>query len=163
MTTTTKAVLITAGILLISATAVFAFRKKKPVSDAIKKVGSIVWPEGATESSALNEDGTDVMKSGTSGRYVEQLQGALNDLHKAAVYINNNCNSIKWAVFTKWQPTGDGNILPVTGTFDSKTAAVSQLYLNRQEVDLEFLELLKKKISAYKGGDKCVYPLGISV
>lgn len=161
MTKTTKIVLIVSTLLLASAGAVFAFRKKKPVQKAIKKVGSIIWPEGLSDSEALTETGADHIAQGDKGRYVEQLQDALNEIHKASGYINKNCN-VKWGYFSQLPTKSDGTILTVTGEFDANTANVSQFYLNRKEVDLEYLAMIKKKVAAYKAGsDKCVYPLGI--
>jgi hypothetical protein len=153
MTKTTKIILITTGILLAATGTVFAFRKKKPVQKAIKKVGSIIWPEGATDSEPLTESGESSIKLGSSGRYVEQLQTALNEIHTAALYINNNCNSAKWQVYP-------GGLVPVTGKYDDKTNAAAKFYFGgKQEIDLSFLAMIREKISAYKSGNKCIYPL----
>jgi hypothetical protein len=161
MTPKIKIVLITAGVLLVSTTAVFAFRKKKPVAKAIKKVGSIIWPEGADSSEPTTETGDTTIKLGSTGRYVEQLQNALNDIHKAALYMNKNCNMDKWATYPGPAVSSQGDILNVSGTFDANTQAATKFYLYRTEVDLDYLAMIKKKIDKQKANnDVCVYPLG---
>lgn len=154
MTATTKKILILSGILLAAAGVVYALRKKPVVKKAIGKilVGS---------SEPTTDEGETSIKQGSSGRYVEQLQDFLNDLHKATAQIRQSCGTV-WGYYTATPTKSNGDILTVTGDFDSKTAAVSQFYLNRQEIDLYDLARFKDKMSQWKtASDKCVYPLSM--
>jgi peptidoglycan hydrolase-like protein with peptidoglycan-binding domain len=161
MTKTKKIVLISTALLLAGAGTVFATRKKKPVAKVIKKVAAIIWPAGADSSEPVTEEGETSIKLGSSGRYVEQLQAALNDIHKAATYIKNNCEAF-YASYKVTPINSAGDILVVNGNFDKNTENASQFYLNRKEVDLSFLSLIRQKISKrYSDGDLCILPTGV--
>lgn len=143
----TKGTKILIGVVAtLGVTALFAFHKKSKA--VVKKVGKLV----IGDSSIGTPDNADLKKGSTDAQHVMQLQQALNQIHAAAQYINSKCGGIKWAVYP-------GGTLPVNGSFDSNTAAASQFYLNRQEVDLDYLNSIREKLSKYQAGDKCKYPL----
>lgn len=132
-------VLAAAGLLL-------AFTKKgKKIT---KKVGKLVLPDSFTST----PEGESLKKGSADEQHVMQLQQVLNSIHAAAQYINKTCGTMQWGVFP-------GGLADVSGTFDDKTAQMSQFYLNRQEVDLDYLDEVREKIRKYNAGDKCKYPL----
>jgi hypothetical protein len=149
-----KIAMITAGLLLTSIAAYAIFKKQKPADKKLKSTVVADSPE------ILDESGSATIKQGSAGRYVSQLQEALNSLHKAVVYINTYCGNF-WPKFNQWNAGDDGNILAVTGIFDAQTAAVCQFYLYRQEVDLDYLQMINDKIKKYNGGNKCIHPLSL--
>lgn len=143
MTTGTKILISTiAGIGIIS---LFAFRKK--VVPAVKKVGKLFIADSSTTTA---DDGI-LKKGSTDEQHIEQLQAALNEIHNAAKYITASCNV--------WWPINAAGILQENGVFDDRTATACQFYLNRKEVDLDYLNDIRNKLSAYRAGDKCKYPL----
>lgn len=155
MTTTTKKILLVSAILLGAAGAIYAFRKSPKVKKLVGKLS-------LSDSEPTTDEGESSIKQGSSGRYVEQLQDFLNDLHKATAQIKKNCGT-PWGYFTAWPSKSNGDILEVTGSFDDKTAQVTQFYIARKEVDLYDLANLKAKMSKWKtASDKCVYPLAIN-
>ena len=160
MTKSAKIATITAVLLLAGAGVAYAFRKKKPVAAVKKLVGSIIWPDEIGGTQVTTEDGSTVLKQGSKNQYVEQLKDALNDIHKAVAYINGNC-SMKWAYFNKLPTSSSGNILTPNDSFDSTTAQVAQFYLNRSEVELDYLNEIREKIAKWKKGNKCIYPLSV--
>jgi len=150
---TKKAILITCVILVAGAGVAYAFRNKKAIKG--KKATLDVGPvEIGQVDNTLRQGSEDE-------QHVTQLQEVLNVLHKAAKYINTNCGGIKWGYMAG--SNTDGSIVKENGVFDVKTANASQYYLNRREVELEYLDLIRKKVAKYKTGDKCVYPMAIPV
>lgn len=144
-----KIAVITAALLLTGVAAYALF--KKPKAPPKKKLVTTVSTDNPV---IVDENFSGTLKPGSSGRYVEQLQQALNDLHNAVLYINKNC-SMQWPSFGSY----GNNPLPVSGSYDAKTALASQFYLNRTEVDLDYLRMIQDKIDKYRAGDKCKHPL----
>lgn len=127
-----------------------AFTKKG--KQVVKKVGSLIIPD-----SSATTDAGGVLRAGSSDmQHVMELQQALNDLTTITTWINTNCG-IQWGVW----PSG---LIDISGVFDTRTASVAQFYLNRTEVDLDYLNEIRAKISAYNAGsNKCYYPLSINI
>lgn len=142
-------IIIGVSVAVAGLVALLSFTKKG--KQVVKKVGKVVIPDSIITSDAT---GTTSIKAGSKSQYVEQLQDALNQVHSAVQYINGNCGTIKWGLFP-------GGTVPVTGSFDDKTAAMSQFYLNRQEVEIDYLNDLRSKIAKWKQGSKCIYPLSV--
>lgn len=120
----------------------------------VKKAGSLL----IGDSSATTSDNSGILKAGSDDvQHIMQLQDVLNALTTSIQYINKNCGVDPWPVY----PLGT---LQVNGVFDASTSAASQFYLNRTEVDLDYLNQIRAKIAASNAGsDKCVYPLSINV
>lgn len=145
---TKKKILITVTLLLAAAGMAFALRKTK----AGKKLSGILQ---IGDTQPTEGDGDVIGKGSGNEQRVQQLQEAINAIHKAAIYINNNCGGIKWAVFP-------GGLLSANGVFDDKTEKAVQFYFGgRKNVDLWYLDMIRQKITAYEKGDKCVYPMAI--
>lgn len=140
MTTGTKILIGTS--LIIGIASLFAFRKK-----ISKQWGKIFIPD----SSGVTDIGDMLRKGSKDEQHVDQLQNILNEIHAAAKYINSKCG-ITWGVFP-------GDALRPDGVFDDKTERMLQFYLNRKEIDLEYLNEIRSKLAAYQKGDKCKYPL----
>lgn len=155
MTKSAKIILITTGLLAVGAGVAYAYRKKKV--SATKPV--LVTADNPVTTT---ETGSDVLKAGsTDEQHVLQLQEVLNTLHQSARYINLNCGGIKWGYMTSGN-MADGKVVTENGKFDAKTKAAAKFYLNREEVDLWFLDLMRGKIAKYNKSDKCVYPMAIA-
>lgn len=155
MTKTTKIILTTCVLLVAGAGIAYAYsRRQKPGKKLFGNisVGGVIV--------AGNPDNI-LLEGSKDTKNIKRLQVALNILHKSADYINKNCGGIKWAVMPG--SISGGNIVNENGTFDDRTTAASKFYLYREEVELEYLDLIYKKIDAWKKGDKCLYPLGIRV
>jgi hypothetical protein len=148
-----KVILITCILCVAGAGVAYAFGRRK-IKAPVKKKVSVT----AGDNTAGTDEGDTLRKGSADVQHVTQLQEALNALHQAAIYINGHCATIKW-------PTkGTGStVVSENGKFDDATAAATKFYLNREEVDLDYLELIKKKIAAYKAGRLCEYPMGIAV
>lgn len=155
MTKTTKIILVTCVLMVAGAGIAYAYgRRKKPGKNL---TGTVLV--GGT---VVTDNPDNILAEGSKdSKNIIHLQAALNTVHKAAAYINKNCGGIKWAVMPG--SMSNGNIVNEDGTFDEKTTAASKFYLWRDEVDLPYLDMILKKIDAWKKGDKCVYPLGIPV
>lgn len=148
MTKRTKIIIgVISGMAVIAGLLSFT-KKGKQVR---KKVAKLILPDSIITSDTT---GATSIKKGSNNQYVEQLQDLLNQLHSAVQYINGNCGSIKWGLFP-------GGTVAVSGSFDDKTAQMSQFYLNRQEVEIDYLNELREKIGKWKKGSKCIYPLSV--
>jgi hypothetical protein len=135
--------------LVITVTGLIIFRKK--VVATVKKAGKVF-----AGSSATTIADADVLKRGSADeQHVTQLQEVLNGITDAVQHINENCKT-SWG---RWP----GGKLAENGIFDTRTEQASQFYLNRIEVDLDYLNDLRAKMKAYRSGDKCIYPLSIKV
>lgn len=147
----TRGVKILIGVAgLLGITALFAFHK--PAQTAVKKlVGKIPF---IGDTSPATPGDAPLMTGSADIQHIMQLQQALNDIHTAAVNINKNCKTISWGV-------NPGGILQVNGVFDDKTATAAQFYLNREQVDLDYLDMVRTKIDKWRQGDPCIYPLSV--
>jgi hypothetical protein len=142
----TKGVKILIGVAAVGGVALlFAFRKKGV--PAVKKVGKIVIPD----SSATTPDNSDLQKGSGDVQHILQLQGLLNELHQAVIYINEKCRT-QWGLY-------QGTMPAVSGVFDDATENAMQFYLNRKTIDLFYLDEIRIKLARYEVGDKCKYPL----
>ncbi len=145
MTKATKIIVITVGLLGVAS--LFAFSAKAR-SSAKKAVGKII---DIGDTSATTPSGGDLAQGSEDIQHILQLQQMLNELHAAVQYINKNC-SMSWALYP-------GNPLQVNGVFDMATEKMLQFYLNRQTIDLDYLNEIRNKLNQYQSGDKCKYPL----
>lgn len=155
MTKTSKIILVTCVLMVAGAGIAYAYsRRSKPGK---KLIGTI-----STEDPKITGNPDNVLAEGSKdSKNVTRLQAALNTIHKAAFYINKNCGGIKWAVMPG--SAFSGNIVNENGVFDEKTVAAAKFYLWREEVELDYLDMIMKKIAAWKKGDPCIHPLGIPV
>lgn len=144
MTTAVK-ILIGTGIAL-GGVALLAFHKK--TKETVKKVvGKIFVGDSATDTPG----GDDLQKGSGDVQHILQLQQVLNQMHTAIIYINGNCG-IQWPVYRGLMPG-------VSGVFDDATAKAMQFYLNRETIDLSYLDEIRIKLARYNAGDRCKYPL----
>lgn len=151
----TRIIIISVGVLALGGIAYAATRKKKPVK---KLSGSVSVGQGSSTS----PDEEETLSQGSSDeQHVTQLQEVLNTLHRSANYINNNCGGIKWGYMAG--SLSGGNIVNENGVFDARTAKACQYYLNRTQVDLDYLQFIRDKIAKFRKGDQCVYPLAVEL
>lgn len=134
---------------LLAVVSLLSFTKKG--KEIKKNISKLIISDSIISSDTT---GATSIKKGSNNQYVEQLQDVLNQIHAAVQYINSNCGSIKWGLFSS-------GTVPVSGTFDDKTAQMSQFYLNRQEVEIDYLNEIRAKLAKWKQGSKCIYPLSV--
>ena len=149
MTKQTKIIIITTSLLAVAGVTYAATRKKKnPVKTAVRKIVKVIVPGYAK----TDDQGSETLKTSSTGQYVEWLQETLNDLHAAAKYITKSCDTF-WPVYS-------GNTLSVSGTFDTPTQNMMKFYLAKTEIDIDDMLDVRSQLASYTAGnDKCKYPL----